>query len=70
MEHNRILTRPWLLLAAAVALLASHSLILRFALQHRGPSAAMVAGLMLLIVLTHLGLLSRLYAVFRRRSRQ
>ena len=66
MEHNRILARPWLLLAAAVALLASHSLILRFALQHKGLSAAMAGGLMLLVVMMHLGLLSRLYALFRR----
>ena len=68
MEHNRILARPWLLLAAAVALLASHSLILRFALQHRGPSASIVAGLVLFVVMMHLGLLSRLYALFRRRT--
>ena len=70
MEHNRIPTRRWLLVAATVALVASHALILRFALQHKGLSAAMAASLMLLIVMMHLGLLSRLYALFRRRSRQ
>jgi hypothetical protein len=68
MERNRILTRPWLLLAAAAALIASHALILRFALQHKGLSAAMVAGLTLLVVMMHLGLFSRLYARFRRLS--
>lgn len=70
MGHNRILTRPWLLLAAAAVLIASHALILRFALQHKGLSAAMVAGFMLLVVITHMGLLSRLYALFRRRTPQ
>ena len=70
MEHNRIPTRPWLLLAAVAVLIASHALILRFALQHRGFSAAMVAGLMLLVVMVHVGLLNRLYALFRRRTRQ
>lgn len=70
MGHNRILTRTWLLLAAAAVLIASHALILRFALQHKGLSAAMVAGLMLLVVMTHMGLLSRLYALFRRRTPQ
>ena len=70
MEHNRILTRPWLLLAAATVLIASHALILRFALQHKGLSAAMVAGLTLLVVMLHLGLLNRLYALFPRRTRQ
>lgn len=70
MGINRILTRPWLLLGAAAVLIASHALILRFALQHKGLSAAMVAGLMLLVVMTHMGLLSRLYALFRRRTPQ
>ncbi len=70
MEHNRILTRRWLLVAVAVALVASHALILRFALQHKSLSAAMAAGLMLLVVMMHLGLLNSLYARFRRRSRQ
>ena len=70
MERNSILTRPWLLLAAAAVLIASHALILRFASQHKGLSSAMVAGVMLLVVMTHLGLLSRLYARFRRRSQQ
>ena len=70
MEHNRILKRRWLLVAVAVALVASHALLLRFALQHKSLSAAMAAGLMLLVVLMHLGLLSRLHPLFRRRSRQ
>lgn len=68
--HNCILTRRWLLLALAVVLISSHALVLRYALQHKGLSAAMAAGLMLLILTMHLGLLSRLYALFRRRSRQ
>ncbi len=70
MGHNRILTRRWLLVAAAFVLVASHALIVRFALQHKSLSAAMAAGLMLLVVMMHLGLLSNLYARFRRRSRQ
>ncbi len=68
--HNRVLTRRWLLLALAVVLISSHALDLRYALQHKSLSAAMVAGVMILVVMTHLGLLSRLYAIFRRRSRQ
>jgi hypothetical protein len=68
--HNRILSRRWLLLALAVVLIASHALVLRFALQHKSLSASVVAGVMILVVMTHLGLLSRLYALFRRRSRQ
>jgi hypothetical protein len=68
--HNRILSRQWLLLALAVVLITSHALVLRFALQHKSLSASVVAGVMILVVMTHLGLLSRLYALFRRRSRQ
>jgi hypothetical protein len=68
--HNSILSRRWLLLVLAVVLIASHALVLRFALQHKSLSASVVAGVMLLVVMTHLGLLSRLYALFRRRSRQ
>jgi len=59
-----------MLLSLAVALIASHALVLRHAFQHKGLSAAVVAGVMILVVTTHLGLLSRLYTLLRRRSRQ
>jgi len=68
--HNGTPTRQWLLLALAVVLIASHALVLRFALQHKGLAASVVAGVTLLVVITHLGLLGRLYALFQRRSRQ
>jgi hypothetical protein len=61
---------PILLLALVVILIASHALVLRFALQHKSLSASVVTGVIILVVMTHLGLLSRLYALFRRRSRQ
>ena len=65
-----MLVRPWLLLALAIALISSHALVLRYALQHKSLSAAMLAGVTILVAMTHLGLLSRLFASFRRRSRQ
>ena len=65
-----MLTRRWLLLPLAAVLIASHALVLRYALQHKSLSAAMLAGVMILVVMTHLGLLSRLFGLFRRRSRQ
>jgi len=43
---------------------------LRYALEHKSLSAAMVTGIVSLFVMTHLGLLSRLFAFFRRRARQ
>jgi membrane protein YdbS with pleckstrin-like domain len=67
--HTRLLTRPWMLLVGAVVLIASHTLVLRYALQHKRLSSTAVAGVMILVVIKHLGLLSPLYARFRERSR-
>jgi len=68
--QNRILLRRWLLLVLTFVLIACHALVLRYALQHKSLSAVMVAGAMFLVVMTHLGLLGRLYALFRRRFGQ
>ena len=67
--HRPMLTRRWLLLPLAAVLIASHALVLRYALQHKSLSAAMVTGIVSLFVMTHLGLLSRLFAFFGRRAR-
>jgi hypothetical protein len=66
---SRLLTRPWMLLVGAVVLIAGHTLVLRYALQHKRLSSTTVAGVMILVVIKHLGLLTPLYARFRRRSR-
>jgi hypothetical protein len=68
--HGSILTRRWLLLPLAAVLIAGHALVLRYALQHKSLSAALVTGILSLVVTTHLGLLSRLFAFFRRQSRE
>lgn len=65
-----MLTLRWLLLPLAAVLIASHALVLRYAFQHRGLSATVMAGVVILVVMIHLGLLNRLFAFFRRRSRQ
>jgi hypothetical protein len=67
--HNRTPARRWLLLALAIVLIAGHALVLRFALQHKSLAASVAVGVMFLVVM-HLGLLGRLFALFRRRSRQ
>lgn len=64
-----MLTRPWMLLTVAVVLIASHALVLRYVLQHKGLSAA-VAGVMIVIAITHLGLINRLCTLYRRWSRR
>jgi hypothetical protein len=66
--HNRMLARRWMLLAAAVVLIASHAMVLRYVLQHKSLSGAVMTGMMILVLMTQLGLFSRLYARFRRRS--
>ena len=64
-KHRRL--RPLILSAGAIALIAGHGIILYFAWSHLALSAAAVAGLVILVVLRHLGLLGPLYALFRRR---
>lgn len=67
--HNRIFTRSRLLLALALIAIVSHALILRFALQHKGLLAATMVGVVILVVMAHLGLLNRLHALLRWRSK-
>jgi hypothetical protein len=67
--HTRLLKQPWMLPVGAVVLIASHTLVLRYALQHKRLSSTTVAGVMILVAIKPLGLLSPLYARFRRRSR-
>jgi len=69
-EHRRLLTRMWMLPAAAVVLIAGH-IILPYLLSHTALSAAVVSGVIVLMVVKHLGLLAvllgPLHARFRRR---
>ena len=67
-DHGRARRRPWILLVGVIALVAGH-LALYHGLSHTGLSAAVVLGVIVLIVIKHLGLLLPLYALFRRRPR-
>jgi hypothetical protein len=71
--HRRLLTRTLMLSVGAVVLIAGHGIILSYVLSYTALSAAVVSGVMMLVVITHLGLLAPLlgplYALFRRRSR-
>ena len=66
--HSRRLSHPWLLPVGAVALIAAHVTILRYVLTHAALSAAVVSGVVVLVVIKHLGLLGSVFALFRRRS--
>jgi hypothetical protein len=61
--------RIGVVIVLAVLLMAGHGIILYYASSHFGLSAGLVAGVILLIVIKHLGLLGPAYALFRRRWR-
>lgn len=65
-SHNRLLTRPWMLLALVVVLLISHGFAFYF-LKRVALPAVVVSGLVVLILIKHLGLIGPLYAQLRRR---
>jgi hypothetical protein len=63
--------RVGVVVALTVLLMAGHGIILYYASSHFGLSARLVAGVILLIVIKHLGLLSpayRLVKIFMRRD--
>jgi hypothetical protein len=68
--HPRSRRRVWLLTALGVMLLAGHGVILYYASSHLALSAGLVSGVILLIVIKHLGLLGPTYAVLRSRWRR
>jgi membrane protein YdbS with pleckstrin-like domain len=68
--HGRMRIRPWMLLVlAGVIGLVVHSAVLYYVVSRMSLSVAAVSGVIVLIVIKHLGLLSPLYALFRRRHR-
>jgi hypothetical protein len=72
--HSRLLTRTLMLSVGVVLLIACHAIILSYVLSHTAISATVVLGVIILVVIKHLGwlavLLGPLYALFRRRSRR
>ena len=67
--HDRPRVRLWIVLVGVAALIAGHGIILYYVSSHTALSAAIVSGVLLLVVVKHLRLLGPLYALFRRRSR-
>ena len=66
--HARLLMRTWMLPVGVIILIAGHGIILYNVWSHTALSAAVVLGVIILVVIKHLGLLGPLYALFRRRS--
>ncbi len=71
--HGRPRMRPGMLLVGVIVLLAGHA-ILYYALSHTALSAAVVSGVVVVVVIEHLGLLTvwlgPVYALIRRRWRR
>jgi membrane protein YdbS with pleckstrin-like domain len=59
----------FLLAIVAIALMAGHGVVLYYVSSHVAASAAIVSGMVLLVVVKHLGLIGALHAWWRRRLR-
>jgi membrane protein YdbS with pleckstrin-like domain len=60
--------RTVLLAALVVALIIGHGIIFYLVSSHTAVSATVVSGVIVLLVVKHVGLLRALYARWRRRS--
>jgi membrane protein YdbS with pleckstrin-like domain len=67
---GRLRARAWMLAVGAIILIAGHAVILYYFSSHVALSAAVVSGVIILVVIKHLGLLGPVYALFRRRARR
>src|SRR6266700_2138327 len=65
--HSLARVRIWIVALVAIMLVAGHGIILYYASSHLALSAGLISGVVLLIVIKHLGLLGSAYALFRRR---
>ncbi len=66
--HSPRFMRSWLRPVGAVALIAAHATILRYIFSHTALSAAIGSGVIIVVLIKHLGLLGSLFAVFRRKQ--
>ena len=62
--------RLWMLLAAAMILIAGHGVILYYFSSHLALSSAVISGVIVFVVVKHLGLLGPLYAIVRKAWRR
>ena len=64
--HGHLFKRKWLLAAAVVAIIAVHGIVLQYVASHLRLSTAAIAGVVIVVMVKHLGLLGPLYAWLRR----
>lgn len=65
--HRLVRSRRWLFPVLLAVLLAGHGVILYYASSHVTLSAAVLVGVIALLVIKHVGLLGPMYERFRRR---
>ena len=65
--HSRLRMRLWMVLVGVAVLIAGHGIVLYYVSSHAALSAGVVAGVVIVVVVKHLGLVGPLYALFRRR---
>ena len=69
LPHLPARRRVWILLLVVVVL-AGHGVLLYYGWSHVTLSAAVLSGIIILLLIKHLGLLGPVYALFRRRRSQ
>jgi hypothetical protein len=62
-------SKRWILFAVAAILILAHGTILYYFASHITVSAGLLAGVIVLVVVKHFGLLVPLYTLFRRPQR-
>jgi hypothetical protein len=67
MKHGQMLNRTWMLPVLIAILIAAHAMVFYRAISHTTVTIAL--GLILLMLLKHVGVFGPIYAFLRRRSR-
>jgi hypothetical protein len=68
-KHLRFASHRWLLAAAVLVLLALHGSVLLYVAQHAALSTSVLGGVIILVVIKHLGWFGAVYAWLKSRAR-
>ena len=68
-KHLRFPSHRWLLAAAVLVVVALHGSVLLYVAEHAALSTSVLSGVILLVVIKHLGWFGALWAWLRARSR-
>jgi hypothetical protein len=68
--HSPTRARLWIVATLAVLVIAVHGSVFYYASSHLTLSAGVIAGIVALVVIKHLGLLGPAFTAFRRHRRK